>query len=78
MGEGQREALSLKEKRREEAGEGGVKRQRGLKGAVGRLGGGELRLSREDIERVSGGGGASRGGKKGGRGGGGGRGKGRK
>lgn len=79
VGEGAREALSLREKRREDAG-GEVKRQRGLKGAVGRMGGGELRLSRDDIERVNGGGAKSggRGGRGGGRGGGGGRGKGRK
>ncbi|KAK4050399.1 hypothetical protein OIV83_003469 [Microbotryomycetes sp. JL201] len=44
-----REALTLKEKRLEDAG-GEVKRQRGMKGAVGRMGGGELRLSKKDIE----------------------------
>ncbi|KAM0793758.1 hypothetical protein ACM66B_001176 [Microbotryomycetes sp. NB124-2] len=44
-----REAMTLKEKRMEDAG-GEVKRQRGMKGAIGKMGGGELRLTKKDIE----------------------------
>ncbi|SCV68073.1 BQ2448_194 [Microbotryum intermedium] len=47
-----REMLSLKERRIEE---GGDKRQRGVKGVVGRLSSGELRLSKDDIRSVKGG-----------------------
>ncbi|GAA6058527.1 hypothetical protein JCM10212_006966 [Sporobolomyces blumeae] len=67
-----REALSLKEKRAEE---GSDKRQRGMKGAVGKFGRGQISLSKDEIRRVQGmGGGSSRGeGSRGGSGGGGGK-----
>ncbi|GAA5914528.1 hypothetical protein JCM5296_003059 [Sporobolomyces johnsonii] len=62
-----REALTLKEKRREE---GSDKRERGLKGAVGKWGRGQISLSRDEVRRVNGmgqesSGGGGKGGKKG-------------
>ncbi|KAK4701061.1 hypothetical protein P7C70_g5180, partial [Phenoliferia sp. Uapishka_3] len=55
-----REATTLKEKRKEE---GGDKRERGMKGAVGKMGRGGLTLTKAEIEHVtgSGGGGGGRG-----------------
>ncbi|GAA6035942.1 hypothetical protein JCM8097_005177 [Rhodosporidiobolus ruineniae] len=50
MGMG-REALSLKEKRKLD---GTDKRQRGLKGAAGKFGRGQLSLSKQDIRRIGG------------------------
>lgn len=46
-----REALTLKEKRKQD---GGDKRQRGLGGAVGKWGRGQISLSKSDISKVSG------------------------
>ncbi|KAK4049644.1 hypothetical protein OIO90_005403 [Microbotryomycetes sp. JL221] len=46
---GGREALTKREQRLQDEG-GEIKRQRGMKGAIGRLGGGELKLSKSDIE----------------------------
>ncbi|GAA5922372.1 hypothetical protein JCM1841_003087 [Sporobolomyces salmonicolor] len=61
-----REALTLKEKRKEE---GSDKRERGLKGAVGKWGRGQISLSRDEVMRVNGMGqessGRGQGGKKG-------------
>lgn len=59
---GGREASTLKEMRRDK--NGGEKRERGLGGAVGKMVGAELRISKKDVERINGsGGGGGRGGR---------------
>ena len=68
-----REATTKRERERERNGGREPKRQRGLGGAVGTVRGGELRLSRDEIERGNNGSGGGSGG--GQRSGGGGKGK---
>ncbi|KAM0751027.1 hypothetical protein T439DRAFT_380050 [Meredithblackwellia eburnea MCA 4105] len=48
---GEREATTLKE-RRKDRGEEGEDRHRGMRGGVGRLVGGELKIRKKDVERI--------------------------